>query len=118
MGRILVYSIIFVVVGLTVMFLFSLLFQVVAVLFIAALVGAVVVAVVWTAIEIIGMFRSDEDESIMEKITLKGNPDKGIDEKVEEELQSMKQRTEPNPDDHGRRQGQHGGEQAQRNVQE
>ena len=61
MGRILVYSIIFVFVGLTVMFLISLLFQVVAVLFIAALVGAIVVAVVWTAIEIIGMFRSDDE---------------------------------------------------------
>ena len=91
MGRIFVYGIIFVFVGLTVMFLFTLLFQVVAILFIAALVGAVVVAVVWTAIELTAMFKGDEDEYVEERTEFKGNPDKRTDEKVEEELQSMKQ---------------------------
>ena len=53
----------------------------------------VISGVIMAGIGLIGMFKSDEDKSIMEKMTLKGNPDKRIDEKVEEELQSMKQRT-------------------------
>ncbi|MCY4527689.1 MAG: hypothetical protein OXD46_01490 [Chloroflexi bacterium] len=51
----------------------------------------VISGVIMAGIGLIGLFRSDEDKSIMEKITFKGNPDKRIDEKVEEELQSMRQ---------------------------
>ncbi len=54
--------------------------------------GIIVISgVIMAGIGLIGLFRSDEDKSIMEKITFKGNPDKRIDEKVEEELQSMRQ---------------------------
>ena len=51
----------------------------------------VISGVIMAGIGLIGMLKSDEDKSIIEKMTLKGNPDKRIDEKVEEELQSMKQ---------------------------
>ena len=51
----------------------------------------VISGVIMAGIGLIGMLKSDEDKSIIEKLTLKGNPDNRIDEKVEEELQSMKQ---------------------------
>ena len=70
MARIFVYGIIFVFVGLSAMFLFLLLFEVVAVLFIAALVGAAIVGVVVTTLWLIGMFKGDDDRR-MEKMIKK-----------------------------------------------
>ena len=116
MGRILVFGIIFVFVGLAVMFLFTLLFEVVAILFIAALVGAVVVGVVVTAIWLLGLFEGDDDEHIEKKKMSKSDADKRIEEMVEEELKSMKLSNEVRRDDQGR-ESHHGEDRAYRNVQ-
>ena len=50
----------------------------------------VVSGVIMVGIGLIGIFKGDEDKSMKMKITFKGDPKKRIDEKVEEELQSMK----------------------------
>ena len=113
MGRILVFGIIFVFVGLVVM----LLFEVLAILFIAALVGAVVLAVVWTVIKLSGMFKGNDDEHIEEKTAFKGDDDKHIEEMVEEELQGMKKSTEVWRKDRGDIGSHHGRDRAYRNVQ-
>ena len=90
MARIFVYGIIFVFVGLFAMFLLMLLFEVIAILFIAALVGAVIVGVVVTMFWLIGMFKGDDDKRIEKMIRSKSDADKRIKKMVEKELQSMK----------------------------
>ena len=90
MGRILVFVIISVFVGLAVI----LLFNVLTFLFIAALVGAVVVAGVWAVTEIIGLFKGDDDEHVEKKTASKGNDDEFKGVMVEKELQSMKRDSE------------------------
>ena len=102
MARIFVYGIIFVFVGLAAMFLFVLLFEVVAILFIAALVGAVVVGVVVTTFWLIGMFKGDDDKRIKKVKMSKSDDDKRIKNMVEKELRSMKLSNDERQDGHGR----------------
>ena len=102
MGKIIAYGIIFVFVGLAAMVLFSLFFSVIATVFIAGLVGAVIVAIVVTTITLIGMFKDDENEDYEDRPMSEADFDKHFEEEVEKELQSMKQSYEPRRDDRGR----------------
>ena len=117
MARILVFGIIFVCVGLSVLFLFMLLFEIVAILFIAAMVGAIVVGVVVTAIWLIGIFKGDDDNRIEKKMMSKSDADKRIKNMLEEELQSMKLSNRVRGNDHGGHRSYHDSHRADRDVQ-